>query len=236
MPIFLRILAILILLRIFYRIWQRTRHAAHKEARRDGWAARQGTRVDLPVKEATTRASKDASRPAVSEKPDMALYQFWALIEDVHAETGFDMETKEARFKARLGELSVEDLRAFRLHFDAAMNRAYDWGLWAAAYVIHGGCSDDSFSDFRSTIIMLGKGAFEAALKDPDSLLEAARASGGDLSHENFAYPISAVWEEKSGKEAIEGRPLQPAEPTGQDWQEEDLPKIVPVLWTAYGN
>jgi hypothetical protein len=41
--------------------------------------------------------------------------------------------------------------------------------LWAAAYLIEGGC-DDGFMDFRAGLMLQGRTAFEAAVADPDSL------------------------------------------------------------------
>lgn len=53
--------------------------------------------------------------------------------------------------------LSDDQLLSFeRLHF-AFMYRAYTWELWGAAYVINGGCSDDTFEYFRAALIALGE-------------------------------------------------------------------------------
>jgi hypothetical protein len=235
-PIFLRILIVWIIFRLVYSFWRKRRQIASQEARRGDWAASEGVGSHLPVQDAVTRAAPEESAPGAGDKPVLAAYQFWALIDDIHAETGFDWEKKEAVFKQRLSSLSADELRAVRLHFEQAMVSAYDWRLWAAAYVIHGGCSDDGFSDFRSTIIMLGRRAFEAALKDPDTLLEAAQAAGGDLQYENFSYPITEVFERETGQEIGANPVLTPAHPTGEDWEEEDLPRVVPALWAAYGH
>ncbi|XIE77187.1 DUF4240 domain-containing protein [Streptomyces sp. SBR177] len=58
----------------------------------------------------------------------------------------------------------------------------YRWDVWAAAYLIGGGCSDDGFMDFRAGLIALGRDWYERAAACPDSLaehpavIEAARA------------------------------------------------------------
>src|SRR5207249_5020548 len=37
-------------------------------------------------------------------------------------------------------------------------------------YLINGGCSDDGFEYFRGWVILRGRKAYEAAMKNPDSL------------------------------------------------------------------
>ena len=47
---------------------------------------------------------------------------------------------------------------------------SYQNPLWAAAYLINGGCSDDGFDYFRGWLLLQGQEVFEAAVADPDSL------------------------------------------------------------------
>ena len=49
-----------------------------------------------------------------------------------------------------LGELGDDDLVNFEVHHRQRFADSYDWGLWGAAYVIDGGCSDDNFDYFRA--------------------------------------------------------------------------------------
>ncbi|WP_412769018.1 DUF4240 domain-containing protein [Micromonospora zamorensis] len=44
--------------------------------------------------------------------------------------------------------------------------------MWAAAYLIGGGCSDDSFIDFRAGVIALGREWYERVLVSPDGLAD----------------------------------------------------------------
>lgn len=52
----------------------------------------------------------------------------------------------------------------------ALMADSYRSSLWAAAYVINGGCSDDGFDYFRGWLILQGRETFGQAVADPDSL------------------------------------------------------------------
>ena len=105
-------------------------------------------------------------------------------------------------------------------------------GAWL--YILR--CSDDSFSDFRATVISLGRATFEAALRDPDTLLEVARAAGGELCEEDLNYVPSDVWGARTGGESRPSSVPHQEEPHGEDWGTDDLPRIVPKLWKAFGS
>ncbi len=94
----------------------------------------------------------------------MTIDQFWSLVE------GLPTEGAERALAERLDRLSPKDLVAFDRHFTEQFFRAYDWQLWNAAYIIGGGCSNDSFMDFRYGLISRGRAVFEAALEDPETL------------------------------------------------------------------
>ncbi|WP_434442751.1 DUF4240 domain-containing protein [Lentzea sp. E54] len=68
--------------------------------------------------------------------------------------------------------------------------------LWAAAYLINGGCSDDGFDYFRGWLLTQGEEVYDAALADPDSLaglpaVVAAAESGMDIEGEDA---LSIAW------------------------------------------
>jgi hypothetical protein len=69
------------------------------------------------------------------------------------------------------------------------MADSYTNPLWAAAYVINGGCSDDGFDYFRGWLIAQGDEVFDRVVADPDALAElpivrASAADGLDLDGE----------------------------------------------------
>ena len=59
--------------------------------------------------------------------------QFWAILDDLQG------EAPEGELRNRLELLDPEDLLGFQELFDNAVDAAYDWNLWAAAYIIDGG-------------------------------------------------------------------------------------------------
>jgi hypothetical protein len=92
--------------------------------------------------------------------------EFWGLVEAVRRDEGPFAEALTARLVA----LPAEQILQFQECFDAVSARVYRWDVWAAAYLIGGGCSDDGFTDFRAGLIALGREWFERVAQAPDSL------------------------------------------------------------------
>jgi hypothetical protein len=112
---------------------------------------------------------------------------------------------------------------------------AYDWGLWGAAYVIAGGCGDDSFDYSRAYLISLGRRVYEVAPADPDSLAD-VEVLDGDW-WEDWMSPTMSVVKSRTGEPdhvASERHSMPWAVPSGEDWDEDEeaarFPRLV-VLW-----
>jgi len=136
-----------------------------------------------------------------------------------------------------LGALPTSEVNRFLLIFRDQFWRAYRRDLWAAAYIIAAGCSDDGFTDFRNWLISMGRDVFTRALADPESLVSVARAPGvEDVFFEEFGYVADSVLEERGEEPGDEAdRPL-PSEPLGEKWSERELPRRFPQLWSAFGT
>jgi hypothetical protein len=124
----------------------------------------------------TPRATKVAD--AAPTRPDDAA--FWRLIAETRQAAGNDTGRQSELLKDRLTQLSPQAILEFARTRHRLDQRAYTWSLWGAAYVIEDGCSDDCFRDFRGYLISLGRGPYERALGNPDSLASVApgRRSG----------------------------------------------------------
>jgi hypothetical protein len=100
---------------------------------------------------------------------------FWRLVDearrDVKDSELMDDEIAENLIN-RLATGPVEEILDFANCFDHASSRAFDWTLWAAAELIWGWTSDDTFTGFRSGLIGLGRETFERVVADPDSLAD----------------------------------------------------------------
>lgn len=163
--------------------------------------------------------------------------EFWSLVDGVNTQSGGSPDAKEAALRQRLDALDAPAVASFSNHMDAMMDRAYAWNVWAAAYVIHGGCSDDSFMDFRSCLIFLGRQAYESACANPDSLAALDDTTLEATEHEGLLYIAGDVHEAKAGGHPERARP-HPSEPSGDEWDEDDeqaLATMCPELWKRFG-
>lgn len=123
--------------------------------------------------------------------------QFWAIIDRSRE----DVEQRDERLGAALGELTPEQIQGFAARFTDYWLRAYRWDIWAVANWIHGWCSDDGFMDFRARLIGLGRERYFAALANPDSLAEVVGTPEGKYSIlEGYQYVAGDVFEQKTGK------------------------------------
>jgi predicted DNA-binding WGR domain protein len=128
---------------------------------------------------------------------------FWRLIELSKKGIEGDLYVQLDNLRQRLMKLSEEELRGFDRVFWELMNESYHADLWGAAYVIKGGCSDDSFDYFRAWLIMQGKQTFTEALRNPDSLATRARRDreiDSEFEFEDVLSIAGAVYEAKTGR------------------------------------
>jgi hypothetical protein len=165
-------------------------------------------------------------------------HQFWQLIERSKAESEGDCDGQADALTELLLELPATDIMAFDRLFDQYADQAYRNELWAAAYIINGGCSDDGFEYFRRWLIGQGEAVYTAALRDPESLLSVVTAHFEDAPFLRFeceplGYVAGQAYERKMGS-AMPHPPGPKLELTGEDWDDEDLPAMFPKLWAAF--
>jgi hypothetical protein len=161
----------------------------------------------------------------------MDIDEFWNIIA-----LGKDSDTPEVSLKFELQKLCPEEIASFQSHFDVLFDQAYRWNLWGAAYIIHGGCSDDGFIDFRYALISKGKALYEKALENPDSLSELNNAEVL-LDNELFGYVASQVYENIVGKEIPSNNSTPVDESMGEEWDfddEAENKKRLPRLYSVY--
>ncbi len=159
--------------------------------------------------------------------------EFWTIIDRCHEASPDDMDRKGELIKGEIGRLSREQALAFWNHFEAAQAQSYDWQLWGAAYVVHGGCGDDTFDDFRASLISRGRRAFKAALGNPDSLAE----EPFDESlwfYEGFQYDVAEAVEAKLGQPLPRSGYVN-SPPSGKEWDESAVYGLYPNLARKFG-
>ena len=166
-------------------------------------------------------------RPSSTAAPrGMGQAQFWQLIADTRADAGNDTGRQSELLEERLSKLppkQIVDFGRLRRRLD---ERAYTWDIWGAAYVIEDGCSEDCFRDFRAYLISLGRGPYEAALRDPDSLASVVQdAEEGDWENADDVAP------DAYGSATSDDYPLDDSDlsgsPRGRPWDDEHQEELI---------
>jgi Protein of unknown function (DUF4240) len=96
---------------------------------------------------------------------------FWDIIEAARASAGHGNPFHEA-LADHLANRTEQEILEYQEKFHEVHQALYRWDLWAAAYLIGGGCSDDSFTDFRAGLIAQGRDWYQKAAASPDSLAD----------------------------------------------------------------
>ncbi len=174
--------------------------------------------------------------------------EFWRLIEKSKA---YDEQTEW--LTEVLVQKGLEEVIEFEFLFQKLMNASYQSRLWGAAYVLMGGCSDDTFDYFRGWLIGQGEDIFNKAMQNPEFLAE--YIDEDNLDDEGYpqneemltvgldAYTLiktgDTEWDEKIDDElleALEEKGLQPVPNIEFDWEEDDLEVLFPILWERFGE
>ncbi|MFI8262336.1 MULTISPECIES: DUF4240 domain-containing protein [unclassified Streptomyces] len=129
---------------------------------------------------------------------------FWKLIDTARTESGPDQVA--ARASELLARRPGPEIAAAQQVLWDLLAESYRSPLWAAAYVINGGCSDDGFDYFRGWLLTQGEEAFSLALADPDSLADhpavrEAAAEGLELWDEEALSIAWTAYESATGRE-----------------------------------
>lgn len=177
------------------------------------------------------RATQDEITRAESS---MSVAQFWKLLERAANAGGGKCQATAEALETALMRLSPDEILGFELRKETCMAESYRWDLWAVAYLMNGGCSDDGFEYFRGWLLTQGSDYFEAALRDPERAAD--RALGQD-NHECEAilYPAREVYTRKTKRPMPFALAPRPLHPVGKSWEEEELPALYPRLAARFG-
>jgi hypothetical protein len=101
--------------------------------------------------------------------------QFWRLIKTARATTNGNLEQLRAALHEGANALPDDEVLSLHQHIWRCLAQSYQSKLWAAAYLINGGCSDDGFDYFRGWLIAQGREVYFAVLENPDALADVLR-------------------------------------------------------------
>ena len=168
--------------------------------------------------------------------------RFWELIEQTRERYFASLShsgptlVEHTALAETLSELDPEEIIEFDQRLEERITAAYHWDLWGVLYIVtEGGASDNRFEDFRTELILCGREAFEAALRDADSLADLPMVPIG----EEFVLSVPLkVYEQETGKAFPQYDSVvpHPSEPVGERWEEADLPSRLPRVWKRFGT
>ncbi|WP_225755288.1 DUF4240 domain-containing protein [Actinotalea sp. Marseille-Q4924] len=134
--------------------------------------------------------------------------ELWDFVETARdeVEDPTDTDAVVEALAAQLAERGPEDVLAFDAALSHLLADSYTTDLWAAAYLVNGGASDDGFDYFRGWLVAQGRDTFESAVGEPDSLADvpavrAAMAAGEELESEAMLAVAWDVYESLTGDE-----------------------------------
>ncbi len=167
----------------------------------------------------------------------MTIEKFWEIIEQA-GENIEEPDEQADNVTKLLAKLEPEEIISFDRHLDSRHSEAYRWDIWAVAYIVNGGCSDDAFVYFRCWLIAQGRDFFEAVLHDPAKVAERVEDGTEEVELEQLLYAASDAYKEKTGEEIPQGI-LAPdvcvtKEPQGEPWTEDDLERLYPALCARF--
>lgn len=129
---------------------------------------------------------------------------FWAVIDRATADRPGSPGEVAKRAVAELATRDPGEIVAWGRHLDKVMAASGKEDLWAAAYLINGGCSEEGFDHFRGWLIANGRDVLARAVREPDSLAElpavrAAALDGAVFEAEEVLSVAAAAHQQATG-------------------------------------
>ncbi|UQU63559.1 DUF4240 domain-containing protein [Couchioplanes caeruleus] len=167
---------------------------------------------------------------------------FWAVIDRATADRPASPDEVAKRAAAELAGRDPAEIVAWGRHLDKVMSASGKEDLWAAAYLINGGCSDDGFDHFRGWLIANGRDVLARAVRDPDSLADVpavrSAASTGAVFEAEEVLTIAQMAYQQATGEAMPPSEAPPARPdAAMLWDfddEEEMQRRLPRLSSLF--
>jgi hypothetical protein len=130
---------------------------------------------------------------------------FWAVIDRATVDRPASPAEVAERAVADLASRDPEEIVAWGRHLDKVLAASGTEDLWAAAYLINGGCSEEGFDSFRGWLVAHGRAAVAGAVRSPDVLAEmpavrAAADTGAVFEAEEVLTIADRAYEKATGE------------------------------------
>ncbi|TGE27375.1 DUF4240 domain-containing protein [Hymenobacter metallicola] len=169
--------------------------------------------------------------------------EFWQLI-NASKNTTHDQTAQADFLSEQLATWEPNQIIEFECRLREHLLEADDYKIMAALKILDGYVSDDSYLYFRAWLVGQGEAVFRNALRDADSLAQIAQEPYQEF--ENLLYVATEAFGRRTGRPAEDDtfpRAVAAArgldydlgsETKGEDWREEQLPKLLPRLWKKF--
>lgn len=163
---------------------------------------------------------------------------FWAVIARATADRPATPGEVATRAVAELATRDPEEIVAWGRHLDKVMAASGTEDLWAAAYLINGGCSDEGFDAFRGWLIAHGREAVARSVRSPDSLadvpvVKAAADTGAVFEAAEVLTIAAEAYQQATGEELAEADRPRTRPDVADLWDfddEEEMQRRLPKL------
>jgi hypothetical protein len=163
---------------------------------------------------------------------------FWAVISRATADRPASPAEVAKRAAADLATRDPEEIVAWGRHLDKVMVASGTEDLWAAAYLIHGGCTEEGFDNFRGWLVAHGREAVARSVKSPDDLagmpaVRAAAENGAVFEAEEVLSIAAEAYRQATGSELPAGETPVTRPDAADLWDfdnEEEMQRRLPRL------
>ena len=188
--------------------------------------------AELAQQREAVREGQLPELPQISDLRRVDETVFWELI--ARARSGAESLDEQLLL---LGELlqtfKAADIKRFGSLYAGYMRKLYHWDVWALAYAAREGCSDDSFVEFRTWLILQGDPALvELALKHPAQMAKHVPRDP-ELPDGSLSAMIEEAFLRRKGS-PMEVPSLDLEKPKGREWPEDALEARYPELARHY--
>jgi len=164
-----------------------------------------------PAKKASGKAVTPLN-PATPTKPTKGGDDRWWDFIERSRKGAEDGEEQAGRLIELLsGELSADEIVAFDTFLQERVREAFRSDLWAIAYIMNSGCSDDGFDYFLGWLICKGRAHYESALANPEDAAKGVSPDDEPFENEVVYYGPSRAWAVKTGRPSDDYYKIAPA-------------------------
>jgi len=172
--------------------------------------ANQGTLPMATTKKSTKKATSKTARPIQPSKSS-GDDRWWDLIERSRKGAKDSDAQADRLIELLSSELSAAEIVAFDRFLQERIRDAFRADLWAVAYIMNGGCSDDGFDYFLGWLICKGRAHYETALANPEKAAKGVSPDDEPFENEVVYYGPSRAWAVKTGNPIDDYYKIAPA-------------------------